>query len=134
MEKIGVPEQCLWNFETQPPRRLKKPQKSSHVPGKTMLIHPPQAHVQKILLSKTPAIAFEVRAKVEFGNLWRDRAAGPLLLIHFEFDFLCDDHGLAGGLSASEPRHRAEVATRAYHQPSPHTAVRDPLVVVTFQS
>src|SRR5690242_10377644 len=99
-----------------------------------MLIHPPQAHVQKILLSKTPAIPFEVGAKVEFRNLRRDRATGPLLLIHFEFDFLSYDHRFTRGLSAGEARHRAEVAPGAYHQPSPQTAVRDPLVVVTFQS
>src|ERR1700728_1304598 len=103
-----------------------------------MLIQAAQADVQKIVLAKTPAVAFDIRAKIQLGRLRANAAAGLLPLVHFKLSLLRNDGVLAHWFCAGELGHRAKVPAGADQQPRPNgfpaSFIDDPCTVVAAQA
>src|SRR5580700_2103060 len=99
-----------------------------------MLIQPPQADVQKVVLAKTPAVAFDVRAKIQLWCLRANAAAGLLALVHFKLGLLSNDGVFAYRFCAGELGHRAKVPAGADHQSGLDSFVDDPRTIFAAEA
>src|SRR5215467_6378575 len=97
-------------------------------------IHSSEPDIQEVLLAEAPTIALHVGTEVKFGGIPSNAALLELLRVHFELSFL-SDHSIFEGFSGSrEPRHRAEVASRAHQHASLNILIGDPSLSRSPQS
>ena len=78
-----------------------------------MWVQPAQAHIEKILLSKAPSIAFHVGTKIEFRHFGSNGTIVGLTRSHFKLGFLSYNRDFVVTLGAQKSGNRAEMASRA---------------------
>src|SRR5688572_3803878 len=98
------------------PLRREAPSECLHLFGQTMIAFTPQTDVQVISFAETPAVPFQVLAKIKFGLIAGNSALRRLHVVHFELDLLRADRLLfLAQMRAEKTRHRTEVPARADH-------------------
>src|SRR5579872_845843 len=133
VQQVRVPAHGRW-VERDAAGGFQEPQESGDVVGETVRVHSSQANVQEVSLAEAPAVAFHVRAKVEFRGFGLDAAGGDLGRDHFELGFLGDHDGFGFGLGGREAGDRAEVSAGADDDAGADLSVRNPMLAGSLQA
>src|SRR5205823_5232022 len=124
-DEVGMapptPGRSLWNSAL----RFEKCHEGRARLRQRMAIETPETDVQKILLPETPAVAFEVAAKVKFRLFRRDPVRRGVACVQRELNLLCDDERRT--IRATEHSgNRTKVTARADEHRSGHRFVENP--------